>query len=128
MREHFKNSKFACDTDEYLPVVFSPPRDGKQLTDPVAVGGHQSGDEEAEAGRKKQADDDDEESSSSSTSTSTSEGGGDADDDGGEGEEALRARMSEVAVSPATGPAAGNGCLSVAGLSAATAPAQAFSF
>lgn len=125
MREHFKNSKFACDTDEYLPVVFSPPRDGKQLTDPVAVGGHQSGDEAAAAGRKKPADDD--ESSSSSTSTSTSEGGG-ADDDGGEGEEALRARMSEVAVSPAGGPAAGDGYLSVAGLSAATAPAQAFSF
>ncbi|KAG9445526.1 hypothetical protein H6P81_011654 [Aristolochia fimbriata] len=40
LKEHFRNSKFACDTDEYLPVVFSPPRDGKQLTEPVAVVGH----------------------------------------------------------------------------------------
>ncbi|KAI3918002.1 hypothetical protein MKW98_000236 [Papaver atlanticum] len=40
LEEHFKNSKFACETEEYLPVVFSPPRDGKdQLTDPVAVSG-----------------------------------------------------------------------------------------
>ncbi|XP_068652020.1 protein terminal ear1 homolog [Aristolochia californica] len=37
LKEHFRNSKFACDTDEYLPVVFSPPRDGKQLTKPVPV-------------------------------------------------------------------------------------------
>lgn len=37
LKEHFKNSKFACDNDEYMPVVFSPPRDGKQLTDPVPV-------------------------------------------------------------------------------------------
>ncbi|KAG0477631.1 hypothetical protein HPP92_012350 [Vanilla planifolia] len=39
LKEHFKNSKFACDTDEYMPVVFVPPRDGKQLTVPVPVGG-----------------------------------------------------------------------------------------
>ncbi|RZC92408.1 hypothetical protein C5167_004242 [Papaver somniferum] len=40
LEEHFKNTKFACETEEYLPVVFSPPRDGKdQLTDPVAVSG-----------------------------------------------------------------------------------------
>ncbi|XP_074563483.1 protein terminal ear1 homolog [Curcuma longa] len=37
LKEHFKNTKFACDNDEYMPVVFSPPRDGKQLTDPVPV-------------------------------------------------------------------------------------------
>jgi hypothetical protein len=34
LKEHFKNSKFPCDNDEYLPVVFSPPRDGRQLTEP----------------------------------------------------------------------------------------------
>ncbi|CAM0884231.1 unnamed protein product [Alopecurus aequalis] len=34
LKEHFKNSKFPCDSDEYLPVVFSPPRDGRQLTEP----------------------------------------------------------------------------------------------
>ncbi|KAK8950738.1 Protein terminal ear1 [Platanthera zijinensis] len=39
LKEHFKNSKFACDTDEYMPVVFCPPRDGKELTEPVPVGG-----------------------------------------------------------------------------------------
>ncbi|RZC61557.1 hypothetical protein C5167_023312 [Papaver somniferum] len=38
LTEHFNNSKFACDKDDYLPVIFSPPRDGKQLTDPIAVG------------------------------------------------------------------------------------------
>ncbi|KAF3337380.1 terminal ear1 [Carex littledalei] len=42
LKEHFKNSKFACDNDEYMPVVFSPPRDGKQsLTEPVAIGGRE---------------------------------------------------------------------------------------
>ncbi|KAK9090264.1 hypothetical protein Sjap_023441 [Stephania japonica] len=40
LKEHFKNSKFACETDEYLPVVFTPPRDGRHLTDPVPIGGH----------------------------------------------------------------------------------------
>ncbi|KAM3334624.1 hypothetical protein ACQJBY_029201 [Aegilops geniculata] len=34
LKDHFKNSKFPCDSDEYLPVVFSPPRDGRQLTEP----------------------------------------------------------------------------------------------
>eukprot|EP00898_Chlorokybus_atmophyticus_P008854 jgi/Chlat1/8970/Chrsp94S08264 len=29
LEDHFKNSRFACDTDEYLPLIFSPPRDGK---------------------------------------------------------------------------------------------------
>ncbi|KAK9113573.1 hypothetical protein Syun_020370 [Stephania yunnanensis] len=40
LKEHFKNSKFACETDEYLPVVFSPPRDGRHLTEPAPIGGH----------------------------------------------------------------------------------------
>ncbi|KAM0984268.1 protein terminal ear1-like [Malus sylvestris] len=35
LKEHFKNSKFPCDMEHYLPVVFSPPRDGKQLTEPL---------------------------------------------------------------------------------------------
>ncbi|XP_073100779.1 protein terminal ear1 homolog isoform X2 [Elaeis guineensis] len=39
LKEHFKNSKFACDNDEYMPVIFSPPRDGRQLTDPFPIGG-----------------------------------------------------------------------------------------
>ncbi|KAG6530160.1 hypothetical protein ZIOFF_012382 [Zingiber officinale] len=37
LKEHFKNTKFACDNEEYMPVIFSPPRDGKQLTEPVPV-------------------------------------------------------------------------------------------
>ena len=36
LKEHFKNSKFPCDSDEYLPVVFSPPRDG--AADPFPAG------------------------------------------------------------------------------------------
>ncbi|XP_038987996.1 protein terminal ear1-like [Phoenix dactylifera] len=43
LKEHFKNSKFACDNDEYMPVIFSPPRDGRQLTDPVPIGGRGPG-------------------------------------------------------------------------------------
>lgn len=39
LREHFKNSKFPGDAEEYMPVVFSPPRDGRILTDPVPIVG-----------------------------------------------------------------------------------------
>ncbi|KAE8716158.1 Terminal EAR1-like 1, putative isoform 2 [Hibiscus syriacus] len=39
LKEHFRYSKFPCDMDHYLPVVFSPPRDGKLLTEPVPVVG-----------------------------------------------------------------------------------------
>lgn len=43
LKEHFKNSKFPCEMDHYLPVVFSPPRDGRQLTEPLPiVGGGQT--------------------------------------------------------------------------------------
>ncbi|CAN0896312.1 Protein terminal ear1, partial [Linum grandiflorum] len=37
LKEHFKNSKFPSEMDHYLPVVFSPPRDGSRLTEPVAI-------------------------------------------------------------------------------------------
>ncbi|GAB2280551.1 hypothetical protein Dimus_015177 [Dionaea muscipula] len=41
LKEHFKNSKFACETDEYLPVVFSPPRDGRRnLSPPLPIVAH----------------------------------------------------------------------------------------
>ncbi|XP_071721940.1 protein terminal ear1 homolog [Rutidosis leptorrhynchoides] len=39
LKEHFKNSKFPCEMDHYLPVIFSPPRDGKQLTEPQPIVG-----------------------------------------------------------------------------------------
>ncbi|CAO2172462.1 unnamed protein product [Urochloa humidicola] len=39
LKDHFKNSKFPCDSDEYLPVAFSPPRDGNQLTEPAPIVG-----------------------------------------------------------------------------------------
>lgn len=42
LKEHFKNSKFPCEMDHYLPVVFSPPRDGRLLSDPVPVVGQGS--------------------------------------------------------------------------------------
>ncbi|KAI5055504.1 hypothetical protein GOP47_0029025 [Adiantum capillus-veneris] len=31
LEEHFKNSRFVCDMDEYLPVKFSPPRSGRPI-------------------------------------------------------------------------------------------------
>ncbi|KAF9673392.1 hypothetical protein SADUNF_Sadunf10G0019300 [Salix dunnii] len=37
LKEHFKNSKFPCEMDHYLPVVFSPPRDGRQQTEPLPI-------------------------------------------------------------------------------------------
>ncbi|XP_051122451.1 protein terminal ear1 [Andrographis paniculata] len=37
LREHFKNSKFPDDAEEYMPVVFNPPRDGRTLTEPVPI-------------------------------------------------------------------------------------------
>ncbi|KAK1403240.1 RRM domain-containing protein [Heracleum sosnowskyi] len=37
LKEHFKSSKFPCDAEEYMPVVFSPPRDGNTLTSPVPI-------------------------------------------------------------------------------------------
>lgn len=37
LKEHFRNSKFACENDEYLPVVFSPPRDGRHLPAPLPI-------------------------------------------------------------------------------------------
>ncbi|KAI8526967.1 hypothetical protein RHMOL_Rhmol12G0039900 [Rhododendron molle] len=43
LKEHFRNSKFPGEADEYLPVVFSPPRDGSsQLTDPTPIVGRSS--------------------------------------------------------------------------------------
>ncbi|XP_057948355.1 protein terminal ear1 homolog [Malania oleifera] len=37
LKEHFRNSKFGSVTDDYLPVVFAPPRDGRQLTEPLPL-------------------------------------------------------------------------------------------
>ncbi|CAI9785114.1 unnamed protein product [Fraxinus pennsylvanica] len=37
LREHFKNSKFPEDAEEYMPVLFSPPRDGLRLTEPMPI-------------------------------------------------------------------------------------------
>ncbi|XP_038886378.1 protein terminal ear1 homolog [Benincasa hispida] len=41
LKEHFRNSKFPSEMEQYeLPVVFSPPRDGIQLTEPFTVAGN----------------------------------------------------------------------------------------
>ncbi|KAK1377391.1 Terminal ear1 [Heracleum sosnowskyi] len=39
LKEHFKTSKFPCAAEEYMPVVFSPPRDGRTLSNPVPITG-----------------------------------------------------------------------------------------
>ncbi|KAF7839871.1 protein terminal ear1-like [Senna tora] len=43
LKEHFKNSKFPCEMEHYLPVVFLPPRDGRQLTEPLPIVGQKQG-------------------------------------------------------------------------------------
>lgn len=40
LKEHFKNSKFPCEMEHYLPVVFTPPRDGRELTEPLPLVGN----------------------------------------------------------------------------------------
>ncbi|KAI3995906.1 hypothetical protein MKX01_017103 [Papaver californicum] len=91
LEEHFKNSKFACETEEYLPVVFSPPRDGKdQLTDPMAVGGLPI------AKSERNDDDDDDETEGNQGNDGKSSSGGDEgndDDDEYAGEEDDRSSM-----------------------------------
>ncbi|XP_059288900.1 protein terminal ear1 homolog [Lycium ferocissimum] len=42
LKEHFKNSKFPCEAEEYMPVIFAPPRDGKLLTEPNPIVGRGS--------------------------------------------------------------------------------------
>ncbi|XP_038694325.1 protein terminal ear1 homolog [Tripterygium wilfordii] len=43
LKEHFRSSKFPCENmDHYLPAEFSPPRDGRQLTEPLPIVGHQN--------------------------------------------------------------------------------------
>ncbi|XP_059636015.1 protein terminal ear1-like [Cornus florida] len=38
LKEHFKNSKFPGEAEDYMPVVFSPPRDGRRhLTEPIPI-------------------------------------------------------------------------------------------
>ncbi|KAF9606014.1 hypothetical protein IFM89_021436 [Coptis chinensis] len=83
LKEHFQNSKFACETDDYFPVVFAPPRDGKQLTDPVPIGGHTNAVSEpltitnkvdnGNYGKHDDDEDDDEDNVGSETSTITFE-------------------------------------------------------
>ncbi|KAI3720365.1 hypothetical protein L6452_21281 [Arctium lappa] len=42
LKEHFKSSKFPREAEEYMPVVFTPPRDGRTLTEPMAIVGRSS--------------------------------------------------------------------------------------
>ena len=60
LKEHFKNSKFPCEMDHYLPVVFSPPREGKQLTEPFPIVGHNKHPISTGLHASKASDDDDE--------------------------------------------------------------------
>ncbi|XP_068664772.1 protein terminal ear1 homolog isoform X2 [Aristolochia californica] len=102
LKEHFRNSKFACDTDEFLPVVLSPPRDGKRLTEPVPVDCHSMDDCPKVIGRTESRvdssttvppgeDDEDEEAAAESH----------VDVEVGE-EEVVRSRLSEVVFTTTT--------------------------
>nr|XP_043627048.1 protein terminal ear1 homolog [Erigeron canadensis] len=37
LKDHFKNSKFPREAEEYMPVVFTPPRDGRIVSDPTPI-------------------------------------------------------------------------------------------
>ncbi|CAI6009104.1 unnamed protein product, partial [Closterium sp. NIES-65] len=43
LEEHFRNSRFACDTEEFLHARFSPPRNGISCPPPVLAAGHMEG-------------------------------------------------------------------------------------
>ncbi|XP_071695642.1 protein terminal ear1 [Rutidosis leptorrhynchoides] len=39
LKEHFKNSRFPSEAEEYMPVTFTPPRDGRRLSEPTPIVG-----------------------------------------------------------------------------------------
>eukprot|EP00270_Netrium_digitus_P013142 TRINITY_DN4343_c0_g1_i1.p1 TRINITY_DN4343_c0_g1~~TRINITY_DN4343_c0_g1_i1.p1 ORF type:complete len:183 (-),score=17.75 TRINITY_DN4343_c0_g1_i1:271-819(-) len=40
LQEHFRASRFECESEDYLPLVFIPPRDGTICSPPVAAATH----------------------------------------------------------------------------------------
>ncbi|KAK8495912.1 hypothetical protein V6N12_009275 [Hibiscus sabdariffa] len=65
LKEHFRSSKFPCEADHYLPVIFAPPRDGKQLTEPVPIVGEKQPQQLINSSTSTKPDEDDEEHSDS---------------------------------------------------------------
>ncbi|KAK8636727.1 hypothetical protein V6N13_124465 [Hibiscus sabdariffa] len=65
LKEHFRNSKFPCEAYHYLPVVFAPPRDGKQLTEPVRIVGEKQPQQLINSSTSPKPDEDDDEHSGS---------------------------------------------------------------
>lgn len=88
LKEHFKNSKFPCEVEHYLPVVFSPPRDGRQVTEPIPIVGQKQHGEAAFDGGDHKLD-------MQNSKRSGSENGGEegGDDDGDDDDD--RRRRSE---------------------------------
>ena len=39
LEKHFRNSRLACDTNEFLPMAFDPPRNGNNVTDTIVITG-----------------------------------------------------------------------------------------
>ncbi|XP_076889946.1 protein terminal ear1 homolog [Bidens hawaiensis] len=39
LKEHFRNSKFPSEAEEYMPVVFDPPRDGQRMSQTIPIVG-----------------------------------------------------------------------------------------
>eukprot|EP00253_Pinus_taeda_P032897 PITA_32897 len=39
LKDHFRNSRFACDINKFLPLAFDPPRNGNNLTDKIEMRG-----------------------------------------------------------------------------------------
>ncbi|KAL4348805.1 hypothetical protein GQ457_17G013820 [Hibiscus cannabinus] len=65
LKEHFRSSKFPCEADHYLPVIFAPPRDGKQLTEPVPIVDEKQPQQLINSSTSTKPDEDDEEHSDS---------------------------------------------------------------
>ena len=80
LKEHFKNSKFPCEMDHYLPVVFSPPREGKQLTEPFPIVGHNKHPISTGLHSSKASVDDDEMDGQDRLEDEEEDGGGGSDD------------------------------------------------
>ncbi|KAJ9549505.1 hypothetical protein OSB04_022048 [Centaurea solstitialis] len=83
LKEHFKNSRFPCEAEEYMPVVFDPPRDGRRMTEPTPIVGRSVVAEGSGSCSCSSGGGNDEIVGEEDVNSSNSDGGGGASDGGG---------------------------------------------